>query len=444
MTFGLVAWIGLAEAQSQSGVPPLGGLRAWFKADAGVTVAGDQVIQWLDQSPNGYTLAPAGNGPILGRESLNGSPALSFDGQVQLNGDLGAEPLSTASVFALFRYTIESSDNDYLYTLGTDGDSGSQLAFSRRDEGQIYHFDGQVQNIAEEDVLEVNEWHVSSQLFGTEDGRRHTLFLDGTLQLQSDADEPYSADPSSAVIGNWSSGSYGFVGDLVELLIYDRVLSGDERSSVEAYLERRSDPESAVPGAFVVRSAEGDTVFLNATPPAGALAYAVEETVPLGVVVSRITEGGVFDVGQRKIKWGPFFGAQSKVLSYAVAIDSGGDGLVVFNGNSSFDGVDQPIIGVSEVRFETPTKSELVIVVQPRNLALSVGDELLLQVNAEGSEPMAYQWFFNDGEIPDATSPSFGLTDVSRENSGSYSVEVSNSTGVVRSKPTNVYVLESV
>jgi hypothetical protein len=99
----------------------------------------------------------------------------------------------------------------------------------------------------------------------------------------------------------------------------------------------------------------GNTVFLTVVPAASVSVYAVEEGVPPGFVVSGITPvGGVFDVGGRKVKWGPFFDNAERVLSYTITPEPGASKNVTLVGTGSFDGVDVAITGQRQVGENLP------------------------------------------------------------------------------------------
>jgi hypothetical protein len=133
---------------------------AWFKADSGLSTMGATVVAWTGETQSGLRLTPTGNGPVLVPDALNGNPSIAFDGNTQLGGLLGSEVLSEATVFALFRYTVPESDNDYLYTLGLPGEKGSQMSLSRLSGGFAYHYDGEEQVL--DGSIPSNEWLVSS------------------------------------------------------------------------------------------------------------------------------------------------------------------------------------------------------------------------------------------------------------------------------------------
>ena len=84
------------------------------------------------------------------------------------------------------------------------------------------------------------------------------------------------------------------------------------------------------------------------------------------------------------------------------------------------------------------------ISLNPQSQTADVGSTVNLLVNASGSPPLAYQWFFNGtNAIGGATSPDLLLTDVQPRDSGAYTVVVTNALGAVTSSPAILTVLAS-
>ena len=80
-------------------------------------------------------------------------------------------------------------------------------------------------------------------------------------------------------------------------------------------------------------------VTLAATPIDTGLVYAIEEGVPAGWTVGAISHGGVFDSGNRLVKWGPFFDATAtpRTLTYQATPPGDAFGTVPFAGTARFD-----------------------------------------------------------------------------------------------------------
>lgn len=85
--------------------------------------------------------------------------------------------------------------------------------------------------------------------------------------------------------------------------------------------------------------------------------------------------------------------------------------------------------------------SDPAIIRQPAPVYANVTGRLLLSVGAVGSQPLAFQWLTNGTPIPGATNWWLDLPATSPNNSGNYSVIVSNALGVVVSSNAAVTVL---
>jgi len=70
-----------------------------------------------------------------------------------------------------------------------------------------------------------------------------------------------------------------------------------------------------------------------------------------------------------------------------------------------------------------------VIVAQPTNVAVAVGGAAVLGVQAQGTEPLSYQWSLEGTNLVGATNSLLVLTNVQPTDAGSYAVEVSNAYG---------------
>jgi hypothetical protein len=70
-----------------------------------------------------------------------------------------------------------------------------------------------------------------------------------------------------------------------------------------------------------------------------------------------------------------------------------------------------------------------IITQQPLSQTVTGGANVNLSVSGSGAPPLAYQWLKNGSNVDGATLPLLSIQNVSRHNSGSYEVIVSNSLG---------------
>lgn len=82
------------------------------------------------------------------------------------------------------------------------------------------------------------------------------------------------------------------------------------------------------------------------------------------------------------------------------------------------------------------------VATQPAGGSPYVGTSFTLSVGAQGTAPLAYQWLLNDAPITGATLSSLTLSALTTNQSGAYSVIITNSAGSITSNPANVLVRE--
>jgi uncharacterized repeat protein (TIGR01451 family) len=82
-----------------------------------------------------------------------------------------------------------------------------------------------------------------------------------------------------------------------------------------------------------------------------------------------------------------------------------------------------------------------VIVAQPQSLSVLAGSPATFTVTAQGSEPLAYQWFYNDTALGGQTQPALTIATVAGSDAGTYFVVVSNQVSQVQSDAAILTVL---
>jgi pectate lyase len=96
----------------------------------------------------------------------------------------------------------------------------------------------------------------------------------------------------------------------------------------------------------------------------------------------------------------------------------------------------------NEVRVEyVPAGTPPSINTQPSDQSVFVGQNATFIVNASGSAPLSYQWYFNnDTLLPGATNASLTISNVQVSDTGGYSVTVTNASGPATSASANLTV----
>ncbi len=81
-----------------------------------------------------------------------------------------------------------------------------------------------------------------------------------------------------------------------------------------------------------------------------------------------------------------------------------------------------------------------IITLQPQNTIIRANDNLSLSVNANGENPLTYQWYKNNVAISGETNKTLLINNVSQSDEGTYKVKVSNAYGLVYSNAVTVNV----
>lgn len=235
---------GVARPAELPGVlPARENLLVWLRADAGVERSGTNVVSWTDQSRHGFVFAAPTEvtRPAWVANATSGVPAVRFGGSStpRLIGNLG-RTLTEATIFTLCRFNTGGSAN-YVYAFGTRDYSGLMMTLARRSGHGAYHYDGAAERVAA-NTIPGAEFRVFSQVFGENGPDHHRLSVNArtVLDTRTTTGRAYSAVATNVVLGKYVTATAGLGGDLVEWLVYDRVLSAAERLEVEEYLRNRA------------------------------------------------------------------------------------------------------------------------------------------------------------------------------------------------------------
>ena len=139
-----------------------------------------------------------------------------------------------------------------------------------------------------------------------------------------------------------------------------------------------------------------------------------------------VTAGGTASLGYQWRQNGtniPGATASSYTRVNAQAADAGSYSVVVANASGSVTS------SVAILTVNVPPD----ITTQPESQTANVGASAVFTVTATGTEPLAYQWRWNGGDIGGATASSYTRSNVTMGDAGSYSVVITNVAGSITS-----------
>jgi hypothetical protein len=238
------------------------GLKLWLRADAGLTFAtGNYVSAWADQSGNSNhaTQNTASAQPLRVEGEANGKPVLRFDGSDHV---LFPRQTTIRTVFWVVKEQAGSSDA-WRYLLG----DVTGYPFSSGSAHQIWS-----STYTHSNVLSGETRLNGAVINGVTTNRPTALSLISVVTANN-----VSADV-------FSDRTYRWMGDLAELVIYDRPLADVERRQVEEYLAAKYGlftPAAAAPAFSPAGGRFTGSVEVSVTAgPAASIRYTTDGSEP--------------------------------------------------------------------------------------------------------------------------------------------------------------------
>jgi hypothetical protein len=124
--------------------------------------------------------------------------------------------------------------------------------------------------------------------------------------------------------------------------------------------------------------------------------------------------------------------------SVVSATASPATGWVFVNWNGDASGQANPLpITVDRDKALAALFAQLPVIVEPpQNMATEIGSAVNFSVQAAGTPPLTYQWWFDSSKLDGATNQSLPLSSVQLDQEGTYSVTVSNTYGGAQASAT--------
>jgi hypothetical protein len=225
------------KAQAPGGVSS--GLQIWYKADAGTSTTTDNATMdfWNDSSPNGKTATQAinANKPFFQTNRINGHPAVRTSTARFMVGDFSGIDNQNYTIFTVSWRQAGGSFNNLVGVQFTGDYNG--LSFGYAGSGLIRHIHyGNWSNLACAPYNAGTEIPaILSTQFGQTSGKRTWRINDGIMTSGTNSNLSQYAQGGNGRIGRGNS-NFGFNGLISEVIIYNRVLTNDEKRNVHTYL----------------------------------------------------------------------------------------------------------------------------------------------------------------------------------------------------------------
>lgn len=212
-------------------------LHLWLRADAGIATSnqGDPVETWEDQGPlgNHATQTDPAAQPIFNTKPLNENPALYFNNAALfMNVDLSALNDGIYTMFIVAE-RANGTSNSYLLSTNNSGGNGFSWGLPTETQLELTQF-GQTNNITTPAFVS-GEAPIVYQCSSTPaSGLDNNALIKGN-NLNQLTGMTAGTDVNAGLLGRNTQGQ-GFRGFIAEVIIYDRVLSFNEKRSITNYL----------------------------------------------------------------------------------------------------------------------------------------------------------------------------------------------------------------
>ena len=220
----------------------LKGLELWMRADTGFQKDDeDRVKSWSGRSPKRFTARQAAQDkrPVWTAQAIGGQPALRFDGkndaleipdQVLYSQDF--------TIIAVANHTANNGLREIFSNWGKGGGSGTSLFIGTNGATQIRLSDA----FSKAGQLAEPQRHFGLMAINSHDGvftfQNGRQLASGGILPERKLLPPYTIGTQGTIDGEY------WQGDIAELIVLNRALSGHEQSRVWAYLDHRYGFES--------------------------------------------------------------------------------------------------------------------------------------------------------------------------------------------------------
>ena len=309
---------------------------------------GDQLSTWTDGSSNGLVFNASSTAPKFKESGLRSQPAVTFTGTEAMihNGTAGL--VGQPSVTTIFVAKSNNESGRRFFKLGATSARGGEVFVLAQDASFRYNNGNKVWNNdgfqGNEPTLAVFQVDLSN---GYEDGRYWLNGIEAESTAESTSSGPANLPPSGfeIIVGTDRQGSGalhpGFQGDIHEVLVFDRILSGGELNAWGANLQFKYGVEgtyapfdSTMPGSYALTYRVSDSSGNSAE---ATRTVKVIDTTPPSIT---LTGGSIQVVGVGSFFTDPGFSAEDA-----------SDGIITDKVNVIGNTIDTSKPGIHEIEY---------------------------------------------------------------------------------------------
>ncbi len=214
----------------------------WLRSDLGVISSAGSVSEWDDVSglANNATQSVGGNKPTVVANVLNGLPAVTFGASQFLQVPAGMSDFTGgASIFAILNPTSVTAGARILDFGNGTASNNLQLQEPSTNGAALYAFNGaSSSNVTASSALNLNQFQLLEAVHNG--AALGTLYTNSVQQAQNTLNNLVNIKRTNNFIAQGSGGGNNFIGQIVELLVFNRGLTTAERAGLEAYALNRT------------------------------------------------------------------------------------------------------------------------------------------------------------------------------------------------------------
>jgi hypothetical protein len=265
---------------------PRTGLSVWLRSDFGVVTSGSSVNTWVDLSGSGNngTQGTTAKQPTVVSSAINGRNGIKFNGTTQnLALPTGFASFTGSTIFIVAQPNAVTA-GARLIDLGNGATSNNILIQEPTSTGAAFYIYNAASptSVTSSSALTLKQFHL---LEVVDSGTTATIYTDGVLGATSAAMNTINnVSRANNFIGQSSSGTNFYNGQIAELLVYNVTLTADQIADVEAYIAARYQIAAQVPVAPIVSVATSTltqpTQVALAADPTADIRFTIDGTTP--------------------------------------------------------------------------------------------------------------------------------------------------------------------